>query len=720
MRLKSLELAGFRGFADEQVFDLDADAVVIVGANGNGKTSLLDAVLWALSGCVPRLGLKDELLVSKFSETGAARVALQLRENDSPEAMTVTRFFDGERSTVTVETGSTILHGPEAEGRLIQLIRQEAATAAVPGLALAGSLTQSTYLQQDLVREFIDSATEQERFNSVSELVGAGRITELQAGLMREKAAWTKTTNARSAELSPLRNRLTLMESRLADFRARAPHTNGVVDAAAWEAWWVDLRGLDIGVARVRADSREAAETIDAVIKELEVTRRTNERRQQLLGAVARDLAAIKTKKKPDLESLRGSVAIAEAEVREIRDKVAGEQSRLAEVRRLQAELKDKSEQIRALADLALKCLSERCPVCDQEYDIAGTRRRLELLSVDGKPAARADSPTEALADLLLNLKERENEHSKTALALRAGEQAAADIEAAEMMIDRRFSDLALTRSVALNPDTLIQEAMESALRQAEIVARATQTGESFAVRVSNVAAESAMEELRRESDSIRLRIQSEERAIAGRTATGDEAQRVIESLREVALTVVTERVKEIEPLLGELYSRIDVHPAFRAVRFLASVVGGKGRLSTVVSDPFSGVESDHPAAVLSSSQMNALAVCVFLSLNLGISDPPLETAILDDPLQSLDDINLLGLVDLLRRTKDQRQLCVSTHDVRFGNLLARKLRPRSPEQRTIIIELEGWGRKGPVVNSRDIKCDPAPIRLMASESDAA
>jgi hypothetical protein len=43
---------------------------------------------------------------------------------------------------------------------------------------------------------------------------------------------------------------------------------------------------------------------------------------------------------------------------------------------------------------------------------------------------------------------------------------------------------------------------------------------------------------------------------------------------------------------------------------------------------------------------------------------PPLESAILDDPLSSLDDINLLGLIDLLRRTKDQRQLFVSTHEM--------------------------------------------------------
>lgn len=45
MRITAIELSGFRGFAQKQEFDLDANAIVIVGANGQGKTSLFDGVL---------------------------------------------------------------------------------------------------------------------------------------------------------------------------------------------------------------------------------------------------------------------------------------------------------------------------------------------------------------------------------------------------------------------------------------------------------------------------------------------------------------------------------------------------------------------------------------------------------------------------------------------------------------------------------------------------
>ncbi|CAN5532686.1 hypothetical protein BH24ACT24_BH24ACT24_00550 [soil metagenome] len=111
---------------------------------------------------------------------------------------------------------------------------------------------------------------------------------------------------------------------------------------------------------------------------------------------------------------------------------------------------------------------------------------------------------------------------------------------------------------------------------------------------------------------------------------------------------------------------------------------------------------------------MNALAVSVFLALNLGVRTLPMQAVILDDPLQSLDDVNLLGLIDLLRRTKDQRQLLVSTHDERFGRLLARKLRPVQDEQRTRVIELSGWGPGGPVIREEDSARDPELLRIAA------
>jgi len=717
MRLLSLELAGFRGFATKQTFDLDADAVIVIGANGNGKTSLFDAVLWAIAGRIPRLGPDDTPLGCKFSETGQARVVLRLGRADGSPALTVTRVFDGTRTTVSVETPEGVLRGPEAEGRLIQQIWKEAATAANPAEALATALTRSVYLQQDLVREFIDSATAQDRFGAVSELVGAGRVADLQAELERAKRAWSLATNSRAAELKPLRDRLSTMESRLAELRARQTSAEAGLDETAWSEWWVRMQAMGLKVSAVPIASRDAAGAIDNAIMQVDAARRAAERRQPLLDALAQEISGNNARTLPDLMSLRGKVAAAQQQVQEARAKVSAEQARVTEVRRLQAELKEKAQQLQALASLALKHLGEKCPVCNQDYNVDETRRRLELTAAGGSTPGAAPSLPDTLPGLLEALAAQEKGLSGAELDLRTAEQSIRNIEASELSIDKRLKELGV--EVTSPPERLpaVMAAAKATSLRIDELATAQRTGEAFALRLSQVGDQAVIQELQREVETTRLKLQQEDTELGKRAATGEEAQHVIEALREAASRVVTERVKEIEPLLSDIYSRIDVHPAFRVVRFLASVSRGRGQLATVVSDPLSEIQSDSPATVLSSSQMNALAVCTFLSLNLGVSRPPLDAAILDDPLQSLDDINLLGLIDLLRRTKDQRQLFVSTHDLRFGQLLARKLRPGSSEQRTVVIELEGWSRTGPTVTAHDVHCDPVPLRLVAASS---
>src|SRR5215469_5019285 len=143
MRLLSIELSGFRGFAKKREFDLNAEAVIVIGANGHGKTSLFDGILWALSGRIPRLQGDDSNIVSMYSETGQARVVLRFEDRTSGITYAVTRSYDGRDKRIILETPTGSLQGPSAEGALIDLAWPPAAAAQDASNALAAVLTRS-------------------------------------------------------------------------------------------------------------------------------------------------------------------------------------------------------------------------------------------------------------------------------------------------------------------------------------------------------------------------------------------------------------------------------------------------------------------------------------------------------------------------------------------------------------------------------------------------
>lgn len=719
MRLLSIELTGFRGFPVRQSIDLSADAIVVVGANGHGKTSLFDGILWALSGRVPRLSGEDERLVSMYSETGQATVTLGIAE-EAGQRYRIIRSFDGSDQRLMLETPTGAFRGASAEGRLVDLIWPEAGSSPDSKGALAAVLTRCVYLQQDLIRNFVEATSEQDRFSAVSELVGAGRVTEFQSQLERAKRAWSQATNQREAELRPLREQMTLLRARLTDLTSLSSVGPSGVDEQEWQQWIQQVLSLGVELAGADMSVRQAPVIIDQAVKRIHAQRLSLERRLQEIRSTEQELAALETAQTPNTEKAKRELDAAQEKVGELKEQVRALQAQLAELRQRQAELREKDEQLRALAALALKHLGERCPVCAQTYNVTETRSRLESIVKSAPTEVSAPAGDERqLQDVLARLTFQEKASSAAALALRTVERAAADRGAQQQALEVRARRLAGLQQQTAEPlGAVLRNARDTVEREIARASEVLGVGEVLAVKASQASASTTIAEVRSEIDKLGAEIASREKDVKARAATGDAAQQVIERLREAASAVVGQRLESISPLLQSIYARIDPHPAFRAVSFLSRIVRGKGQLATVVTDPVESKTTEYPATVLSSSQVNALAVSAFLALNLGLPKPPVSATILDDPLQSLDDINLLGLVDLLRRVKDQRQLLIGTHDLRFGALLARKLRPRLDGGRTLIVELDTWTRRGPSVNLREVSADPVRLRL-AEANDA-
>jgi hypothetical protein len=125
------------------------------------------------------------------------------------------------------------------------------------------------------------------------------------------------------------------------------------------------------------------------------------------------------------------------------------------------------------------------------------------------------------------------------------------------------------------------------------------------------------------------------------------------------------------------------------------------------------------PLVIFSTSQANIAALAYFLAMGWTTGERSMPFVLLDDPLQSMDDVNVLGFADLCRHVRATRQLLISTHERRLSGLLERKLAPRGDAGDTVVLEFVGWDRSGPTVERKVVSSQPddRPIRLVRSAS---
>ncbi|MNE61269.1 hypothetical protein D3C80_1564710 [compost metagenome] len=146
--------------------------------------------------------------------------------------------------------------------------------------------------------------------------------------------------------------------------------------------------------------------------------------------------------------------------------------------------------------------------------------------------------------------------------------------------------------------------------------------------------------------------------------------------------------------LINEIYTKIDPHPDFKKIEFKCDFKGDNGpRLEVFLKDENDKLNA--PSFHFSSAQLNILSLSIFLAraIHARNAETPIDTILIDDPIHSMDSINILSTIDILRNISNNlnKQIIISTHDENFFRLLKKKI----PEQlyNSKFIELETYGK---------------------------
>ena len=131
--------------------------------------------------------------------------------------------------------------------------------------------------------------------------------------------------------------------------------------------------------------------------------------------------------------------------------------------------------------------------------------------------------------------------------------------------------------------------------------------------------------------------------------------------------------------IINKLYNTIDPHPEYKQIDFKCDFKNKDPRLNVVMYSVKDGHDTIVPNLYFSTAQINILSFCIFLAKALYAKTDKNEDLcciFIDDPIQALDDINVLSMIDLLRNVAYSldKQIILTTHDRNFFELLKKKV----------------------------------------------
>jgi exonuclease SbcC len=377
------------------------------------------------------------------------------------------------------------------------------------------------------------------------------------------------------------------------------------------------------------------------------------------------------------------------------------------------AELSDQAARLRALT-------TERSELSADLASLAQERETIETQARREGPPLEVQDRAAKIRNLLARLRELLSaavEGSRLLSAEMHARQAVAQIRnASSAERDLRSSLAEHADFLGLSPpapteDTdAVLDRLEAALNEREERLKAHLQARSIAVEKLRKIYDHS-----RQADTWRQRIQQFEQDEARVRNAYNAAERIRGGVRQILTAAANTRAvivrqvfnEQLNSLWRDLFVRLAPMEAY--VPFFEVPENPTRRLVPIIRTRHrSGATGGTPAAMLSAGNVNTAALTLFLALHLSVP-PQLPWLILDDPVQSMDEVHIAQFAALLRTLSKEhrRQVIIAVHDRPLFDYLCLELSPAFAGDELITIELAKTGDNHSWVNSNRRAFEP-------------
>ena len=267
---------------------------------------------------------------------------------------------------------------------------------------------------------------------------------------------------------------------------------------------------------------------------------------------------------------------------------------------------------------------------------------------------------------------------------------------------DRAVSDLA--GSIALVNASLGLKAPRKSETPSQTIARleAHVTPKLEGLKSRELARQSAraelteVERLASEQKALETDLKDAERRLAQTRAAvrGLETRRnTLKKLREDSQRSRTQIIRQVfnsslNRMWRDLFVRLAPDEVF-VPAFLVPSTGVRSVTANLITTHRDGKPGGSPEAMLSAGNLNTAALTLFLALHL-TAKPTLPWLLLDDPVQSMDEVHVAQFAALLRTLSRQhgKRIVIAVHERALFDYLALELTPARPEDSLITVEM--------------------------------